>query len=71
MRKGFGKNYAPGKAHGNGRQNSVGWTGVTPIAGLFEYVFGLLPDVRHNALVWDVRLADEFGVEQYPFGGEA
>ena len=35
---------------------------------LFEYVFGLRPDVAANTLVWDVRLLEEHGVARYPFG---
>ncbi len=38
------------------------------MAVLFEYVFGLVPDVPSNRLAWHVRLLEEHGVEQYPFG---
>ena len=48
----------------------VGWTGLPAIAVLLEEVFGLQPDVPSNTLLWDVRLMDEFGVEQYPFGAD-
>ena len=64
------ENYSPDKVQGNDTKNMVGWTGLTPTAELLEYVFGLRPDVPHNTLVWDVRLTDEFGVEQYPFAGK-
>lgn len=62
------ENYSPDKAQGNDTRNFVGWTGLIPISELFEYVFGLRPDVPHNTLVWDVRLTEEHGVKQYPFG---
>lgn len=65
------ENYAPEfKAHGdtNTKPDFVGWTGIPPIAVLFEYVFGLRPDVPENRLIWDVRLTDEHAVTSYPFG---
>ena len=46
----------------------VGWGGVGPVAVLFEYLFGLRPDVPAARLVLDVRLTDRFGVKNYPFG---
>ena len=49
----------------------VGWTGLSPIAILFESVFGLRPAVGRNELTWDVRLLDEHGVDRYPFGPDA
>jgi len=64
--------YAPesaGKGH-LARSDLVGWSGLGPIAVLFEYVFGLRADVRRNTLVWDVRLLDAHGVDHYPFGPE-
>lgn len=64
----FFENYAPERAHGNNRDNFVGWSGLAPIAVLFEYVFGIQADVPHDRIVWRVDLTDEFGVKQYPFG---
>lgn len=64
----FFENYSPEKVQGNDRKNFVGWTGLTPIAVLFEYIFGIRADVPNNKIVWDVTLKDEFGVKQYPFG---
>jgi hypothetical protein len=46
----------------------VGWSGLTPVAGLFEYVFGLRADAPNGRLLWDVRLLQEHGVRRYPFG---
>lgn len=55
-------------SQGRGRKDFVGWTGITPIAVLFEYIFGLRPEPLENRLVWDVRRLEEFGVDRYPFG---
>ncbi|MCE5279947.1 MAG: trehalase family glycosidase [Planctomycetaceae bacterium] len=65
------ENYAPDSATGCCRRDFVGWTGLPPIAVLFEYVFGLRPDVPGNALTWDIRLKEAHGVDRYPFGPEA
>ncbi len=46
----------------------VGWTGIPPIAVLFEYVFGIKPQASENKIFWDVNLLEKHGVEQYPFG---
>lgn len=47
----------------------VGWSGLGPIAILFEYIFGLGPDVPNNCLVWNIPPGtDPFGVNRYPFG---
>lgn len=48
----------------------VGWSGLGPIAILFEHIFGIKPDVKRNTIVWDVRLTDRHGIENYPFGKE-
>lgn len=64
----FFENYAPEKVQGNDRKNFVGWSGLAPIAVLFEYVFGIQSDVPHNVLVWRVDLTDEFGITNYPYG---
>ena len=65
---GIRENYAPDKVQGNDGKDFVGWTGLVPICVLFEYVFGIRPDVPENTLVLDVRLTDEYGINQYPFG---
>jgi hypothetical protein len=65
------ENYAPEEAApGQAKGDFVGWTGLPPVAVLFEYVFGLRPDVAGNRLVWDVRLLEGHGVEGYPFGAD-
>ena len=48
----------------------VGWSGLGPIAILFEHIFGIKPDVKRNTIAWDVRLTDRHGIENYPFGKE-
>ena len=64
------ENYAPESAACGSISGGdfVGWTGLPPVAVLFEYIFGLRPNVSANTLTWDVRLTDEHGVRQYPFG---
>jgi hypothetical protein len=57
-------------SQGRGRKDFVGWTGITPIAVLFEYIFGLRAEPRENRLRWDVRRLEAFGVDRYPFGAE-
>jgi hypothetical protein len=53
---------------GRGRSDFVGWTGITPIAVLFEYLFGLRYDSRKQRLTWKLNRTDELGVSRYPFG---
>jgi glycogen debranching enzyme len=64
------ENYAPERtAPGNrAKGDFVGWSGLAPIAGLFEYVMGLRADAPSGRLLWDVRLLESHGVERYPFG---
>jgi len=62
------ENYAPDRVQGNNAKDFVGWTGLVPISVLFEYVFGLRPNVPSNTLTWDIHLTDEFGIKKYPFG---
>jgi hypothetical protein len=65
------EHHAPDKpSEGRGRSNFVGWTGITPIAVLFEYLFGLRYDSRNGRLTWNLRRADELGVKRYPFGAD-
>jgi glycogen debranching enzyme len=66
------ENYAPEYVSPGNRAKAdfVGWSGLTPVAVLLEYVFGLRPDVPNGRLLWDVRLLDEHGIEGYPYGKE-
>ncbi len=61
-------NYAPDKIQGNNKKDFVGWTGLAPIAVLIEYVFGIRADVPDSSLTWDIRMTDEFGISQLPYG---
>jgi hypothetical protein len=64
------ENYAPERAAPGNRAkgNFVGWSGLAPVAGLFEYVMGLRADAPSGRLLWDVRLQEGHGVRRYPFG---
>lgn len=66
----FWENYAPetGYFPSNSRRDFVGWTGITPINVLFEYIFGIRPQPESGLIVWDIRLTDAFGIKNYPFG---
>ena len=72
------ENYAPfpdqnGRPHKGdpARADFVGWTGLAPISVLFEFVFGIKPDAKHNVIRWHINLTDRHGIENYPFGTEA
>jgi hypothetical protein len=64
------ENYAAERtAPGNrAKGDFVGWSGLAPVAELFEYVFGLRADAFSGRLLWDVRLLENHGVQRYPFG---
>ena len=68
------ENYAPEKLDGKfvqggqSKRDFVGWTGLSPIAVLFEYVFGIKPFASEGKIVWQVELLERHGVEKYPFG---
>ena len=66
------ENYAPERsAQGNrAKSDFVGWSGLAPIAGLFEYVMGLRAEAASGRLLWDVRLLESHGVTGYPFGND-
>lgn len=64
------ENYAPDFcAKGSLAANEfVGWTGISVINVLFEFVFGIKPDIPNHTIVWDVRLLDRHGICNYPLG---
>lgn len=68
----FWENYAPEfPDKGNpAKPDFVGWSGLTPITILIEYIFGIRADVPSNTIIWDVRLTDEHGIKQYPLGAD-
>ena len=64
------ENYAPEyPKEGWARPDFVGWTGLIPVAVLFEYVFGIQADAKNHEIVWRVNLTERHGIEQYPFDG--
>lgn len=71
------ENYAPEKFDGKYREGNpakrdfVGWAGLSPIAVLFEYVFGIKPFASENKIVWNVELLERHGIERYPFGTDS
>lgn len=68
----FWENYAPETAvAGNpARPNFVGWTGLSPIAMLFEDVIGLWVDWPLRRVIWYRYLDtnEHYGVQNYPLG---
>lgn len=50
------------------REDFIGWTGLVPIAILFEYIFGIHPYRNKNKIIWDINLDKPFGVDKYLFG---
>lgn len=68
----FWEYYAPDSAEPGfmARKDFVGWGGLTPIAELIEYVFGIRADVPEKKLTIDVNLIDGYGIDRYPFGKE-
>ena len=65
------ENYSPEyPEHGNpAKDRFVGWTGLSPISIMFEYVFGIRSDTQHNKIVWNVNLCERHGINRYPFKG--
>lgn len=64
------ENYAPEYIeHGSRAQPEfVGWTGLAPTNIMFEYVFGIRPDVPNNKIVWHINLLEKHGFKNYPLG---
>ncbi len=64
------ENYAPETAEPGlpAKKDFVGWGGLPPIAVFLEYFIGIRPNVPENSILWDIRLTEEHGVENYPFG---
>lgn len=58
----------PAKIHGRWvKKDFVGFSGLPPIAVLFENVFGIRANAADSKIVWDVRLTEAHGVSNYPF----
>ncbi len=65
------ENYAPeSAAEGKpARKDFVGWSGLSPIAVLFEYVFGIRPDAQNQKIVWYINRPEKHGILKYSFMG--
>jgi hypothetical protein len=64
----FWENYTTDHIGGTAMKNFLDWNGLITVNNLFEYVFGFRANVPENTLLIDVRLTDEYGIKQYPFG---
>lgn len=66
----FWEYYAPESSEPGllARPDFVGWTGLVPVAILFESLFGINPNYLKKTLDWHVNLTDEHGIERYPIG---
>ena len=64
------ENYDPEKASpGNhAKPDFVGWTGLSSVTILFEYVFGITHNHKDNKLTWRVNLLEEHGIKNFFFG---
>lgn len=64
------ENYAPeSMAPGNhAKPDFVGWTGLSSVAVLFEYVFGIRAVPEKRRLEWRINLTEEHGVRNFCFG---
>lgn len=63
------ENYAPDfiRPGSHSKPGYVGWTGLPPIAVLFENVFGISQDAITDRISWHVNLTEEHGISRYPF----
>ena len=64
------ENYSPSgpRQSSLSKPDNVGWSGLGPVAILFEYVFGLRPDRQANRIIWNINRLERHGVRKYPFG---
>ena len=51
------------------KPDCVGWTALSVISDLYEFVFGITGDGEKGEIEWRVNLTEEFGIENYPFRG--
>ncbi len=68
----FWEYYAPESAEPGllARPDFVGWTGLVPVAVLFESIFGIQVNYIKKTLSWHVNLTEEHGIDRYPIGPE-
>ena len=48
----------------------VGWTALSVISDLYEFIFGIRADAEKNQIEWHIGLTEAFGIERYPFRGQ-
>ncbi len=64
------ENYAPEyiERGSHSQPKFVGWTGLSPINIVFEYVFGIRPDAQNKKIVWHINRLERHGIKNYPLG---
>lgn len=64
------ENYSPERPEKGSASKAdfVGWTGLSTISILFEFVFGIQPDYSRREIVWRVKRTERHGILRYPFG---
>lgn len=67
------ENYAPECTEKGelAKDDFVGWTGLSPISILFEYVFGIISDAASNKITWRINCLERHGILKYPLGENA
>lgn len=66
------ENYAP-ETENQGfpaKEDFVGWTGLSPIAIMIEYVFGIHRVPGSRKIVWRINCQEAHGVKRYPLGND-
>ncbi len=51
------------------RANFVGWAGALGIGSVIEDIAGITIDASENAVNWNIRLTEEFGIDNLYFNG--
>ena len=64
------ENYAPehSKPGDPAKDHFVGWAGLSPIAMVIEYVFGIHSNTKDRIITWHIHRTDRHGVVRYPLG---
>ena len=57
-----------GKPGNVAKRDFVGWSGVTPIASLIEYVIGIQVKAPENKILWHIRRREEHGIRNLKWG---
>lgn len=66
------ENYSPEtESQGNpAKPDFVGWTGLSSIAIMIEYVFGIHRVPRKQKIIWRINCLEAHGVKRYPIGND-